>query len=208
MLAGVPDISRFDSTYWGQHFTILMAGKPSGTSTKYAGGASPQDPQAYYDAVVATAIDGIDQHPSVLTVTGPALGHQFWNKMLNRFDQANAAGKAVLVTQTSPYKESAAEAAARILTGNDIILRNVWDGFQPQDQAFESMWQQITLKKGLTATSYWWANRTFWGGYIPYDPTLTYTTATQRVDHTSAINLQNLTYTVNAEGKLWASFVP
>ena len=207
ILGGIKDISRFDSTYWGNYFAALMAGKPSGTPTKYAGGASPHDPQAYFDAVMATSVDGTDQHPFPLTNAGLKTGNQFWNQMLNRFDQARAAHKAILVTQTSPYKESAAETAAARLTFNDIYLRDVWDGFQPQDQAWEAMWQQIVLKKGLTATVYWWANRTFLGGYIPYNPLLTYTTATQQVDNASWAHVQIPGYLINTEGQRWASFV-
>jgi len=125
---------------------------------------------------------------------------------LNRFDQARAADKAILVTQTSPYKERAQDVAAAQLTAYDIYLRDVWDGFQPQDQAFETMWHQLVQKKGVLAVAYWWGNRTFWGGYLPYDPSLSYDQATGQVDHTAYVNMLDPSYVLNTEGQLWAAF--
>jgi len=207
LLRGIPDVHRLTAAYWGAHFQALMAGKPSGTPTKYAGGAMPTDPQAYFDAVVATAVDGIDQHPFPLTGPGLPPGKQFWNTLLHRFDQAHAAGKALLITQTQAYKETTAELANHRLSYFDISLRDMWDGFQPQDQAFMTMWHQIILKKGVTGVAYWWANRTFVGGYIPYNPLLSYDAVAHQVDSSSMAKLQQPGYVLNAEGQLWASFV-
>ncbi|MBA3945363.1 MAG: hypothetical protein H0X37_12455 [Herpetosiphonaceae bacterium] len=205
----ITDISNLTPQYWGNHFTQLLAGAPQGTRSLYAGGASPQDSDDFATAAIQSGLTRFDFHPFPLANAGiipPA--PQYWQRMLARIDQAQAAGMIAISTQTSPYKESAQEVAAHQLSYEQVYNRDAWAEWGETDLRYEELWHQITLKKGLQATSYFFGLDAFFGGYVPYQSGLSEAAAEDQVDHQANVNAFDPNYVMDPQGQLWRSFVP